>query len=390
MIGELINMGNTELKPTFSFPVGYVQFHNDKVYNFQLNRWYSLGYAKYSDLFEAAKRIQTFNDWKDSLVNLAQRAESEGRLIHAAYYYRAAEFYIPPNDTDKNKIYEKFISLIHPIMLSDGVEIKEVPYGEGAALPCLRLKHKGKANNRTVLIHGGFDSFKEEFYSLMKFFSNSGYHVILFEGPGQGAARRKYNLSFDYRWEKPVSAVLNYFGLQEATLVGISMGGYLCFRAAAFEPRIKRIIASSIAYDYSDFPAKILQPIVKLFYHKLTGFTSNEIRKAIQKGGMKSWYFNNLMYMLDTDKPIEAVQFITGLTADKLHCNRITQDVLILTGRNDHFVPFKMHKKQIDALIHANSVTGRVYRKESSASNHCQVGNMALALKTMLDWMDKR
>jgi pimeloyl-ACP methyl ester carboxylesterase len=337
---------------------------------------------------EAAKEIKTFEDWKAALTGLARRAESEGRLIGAAYYFRAAEFYTPPADPDKNMLYDKFISLIHPIMLSDGIEISEAPYGE-AALPCLRLKPSGKTNKGTILIHGGFDSFKEEFYSIMKYFSENGYDVIAFEGPGQGAARKKYGLPLTYKWERPVSAVLDHFGLEDATLLGISMGGYLCFRAPALDHRIKRVIASSIAYDYTDHPPKLLQPVVRLFYYKFTGFTTNAIRKAIKKGGIKSWYFSNLMYILDVGEPIKAVQFLTSLTADKLHCDKVTQDVLILTGRDDHFVPFKMHKKQVGALTSARSVTGKVFYKDSSASNHCQVGNIGLALETMLDWMDK-
>jgi hypothetical protein len=28
-----------------SFPVGYHKFHEKQLYNFQLNRWYSIGYA---------------------------------------------------------------------------------------------------------------------------------------------------------------------------------------------------------------------------------------------------------------------------------------------------------------------------------------------------------
>ncbi len=58
-----------------------------------------------------------------------------------------------------------------------------------------------------------------------------------------------------------MNAILNHFGLQDVTLLGISMGGYFCFRAAALETRIKRVIASAVAYDYMQFlpaPAQAL------------------------------------------------------------------------------------------------------------------------------------
>ena len=59
----------------FSFPVGYHQFHTVKIINFQLNRWHSLGYARFEDLLQAAQRIKTLDDWKGVMVSLAKEAE---------------------------------------------------------------------------------------------------------------------------------------------------------------------------------------------------------------------------------------------------------------------------------------------------------------------------
>ena len=381
-----MNMHKTQEQ--FGFPVGYLNFHKEQIFNFQLNRWYSLGYARYEDFTDVATRIQDFDDWKAELIKLAQRAEQENRLLNAAYYYRAAEFYISPDNPDKIKTYEKFKSLIHPLLADDGIEILNAPY-ESGYLPCLKMNAVRNARKGTIVIHGGFDSFKEEFYSIMKYFSGSGYDVIIFEGPGQGDARKTYNLVLDYKWEKPVSAVLDHFGLKDVTLLGISLGGYLCFRAAAFEPRIKKVIASSVAYDYTDFPPKLLQPIIRLFYNRLTNYTNNATLRAMKKGGLKSWYFSNLIYMTGSERPIDAIRYLTRMTAEALHCDRITQDVLILTGRDDHLIPLKMHKKQVGALVNAKSVTERVFCKDSHASNHCQIGNMPLNLQAMTEWIDK-
>ena len=74
--------------------------------------------------------------------------------------------------------------------------------------------------------------------------------------------------------------------------------------------------------------------------------------------------------------------------AENLHSDLVRQDVLILTGRNDHMVPFKMHDLQVKALTNANSVSERIFTREESAQNHCQIGNIGLALQVMLDWID--
>lgn len=382
MLGRLVVMSTN-----FTFPVGYHDFHKKKGYNFQFNRYYSWGYARYIDMVEVASRINSFSDWSVEWLKLAQQAEREYRLVNAAYYYRAAEFYLLPEDPDKTKVYNKFVSIIRDIMKADGFEFIEVPY-KNVYLPCLRLKANCNNSKGTIVMHGGFDSFKEEFYSTMKYFSDKGYEVIVFEGPGQGEARKKYELAFDYQWEKPTTAVLDYFKANDVTLVGISFGGYLCFRAAAFESRIKRVIASSIAYDYPDFNPKIIQPLIKLYINKFRGFANRAFLKDLKKGDQKSWWMSNFMYMTKKEQPIDVIHVMAGLTADKLYCDRITQDILILTGRDDHYVPFKMHKKQVDALANAKSVTDKVFYEDTYASNHCQVGNMELNLNTMIDWIE--
>ena len=72
-----------------------------------------------------------------------------------------------------------------------------------------------------------------------------------------------------------------------------------------------------------------------------------------------------------------------------IHPELVKQDVLLLAGREDHFIPFKMHDMQLKALVNAKSVTGRIFTEKEQAHNHCQTGNIGLALKTMIDWIEK-
>ena len=50
--------------------------------------------------------------------------------------------------------------------------------------------------------------------------------------------------------EKPVKAVLDYFHMDDVTLMGYSMGGCLAIRAGAYESRVKRVIADDILTDF--------------------------------------------------------------------------------------------------------------------------------------------
>jgi alpha-beta hydrolase superfamily lysophospholipase len=78
-----------------------------------------------------------------------------------------------------------------------------------------------------------------------------GWNCLIFEGPGQGSALRLNKLPFRYDWEAVVTPVvdfaLNLRGVdpERIALLGMSMGGYLAPRAAAFEHRI----AACVAYD---------------------------------------------------------------------------------------------------------------------------------------------
>ena len=241
----------------------------------------------------------------------------------------------------------------------------------------------------TIVIHGGFDSFIEECYSLAVYFSSQGFDIIMFEGPGQGAALKKYGLPLTYQWEKPVKAVLDYFQLDNVTLLGISMGGWMCFRAAAFEPRINRVIASSIAFDYMQIPPLPIQLLVKVLMLS-RGLMDYLARLKMNASYQERWGINNLMYITKTQSPMDATDVLLQFNEQNLHSELVKQDVLILTGAEDHFIPLKMHYKQVNALGNAKSVTGRIFTGKDQAQNHCQIGNIGLALDVMLKWIEAK
>lgn len=372
-----------------AFPVGYHTLHKKQLFNFQLNRWHSLGYVRLADLVEAGRRVRTFRDWKREMLRLAEEAVAENRLMNAAFYYRAAEFYTTSKDPDKEALYDKFVSLFYKVFKDSEIDRSKVPYG-GAFLPILRLPSAGKKKG-TILLHGGFDSFIEEWYSVMRYFSCHGYEVIGFEGPGQGAALRKYGLPLTLEWEKPVKAVLDHFNLADVTLLGLSMGGWFCLRAGAFEPRIKRVIASGHAVDYMKSMNAFLRKIhLWSFAHCRAFMNRMAALKFEKRESMAAWVVDHLKYITKKNRPLDALEIYVQMNEQNIHSELVKQDVLVLAGREDHFVPFKMHSMQINALTNARSVTGRVFTREEQAQNHCQIGNIGLALEVMVKWLEEK
>ncbi|NJP04539.1 MAG: hypothetical protein HC837_02340 [Chloroflexaceae bacterium] len=84
---------------------------------------------------------------------------------------------------------------------------------------------------------------------------------------------------------------------------------------------------------------------------------------------------------------MDAALALLQFNAEHLQSERVTQDVLILTGAADHFIPLKMHHLQVAALKHARSITERIFTEAEQGHNHCQVGNMGLALEVMATWV---
>ena len=381
--------GNPQDRETqLTFPVGYHSFHRKQLFNFPLNRWYSLGYATRADMAEIGSRVASFADWRRETLKLADRALDEGRLVNAAFGYRAAELYTMSHDPDKEVLYDKFIEVFYKAFEDDHIARHQIPYPEGF-LPAIAIPALGETKG-TILVHGGFDSFIEEWYSMMRHFADQGYDVIGFEGPGQGGALRKYGLPMTYEWEKPTRAVLDYFSLADVAIIGMSMGGWFCLRAAAFEPRVKRIIASGHAIDYMKSMNVVLREIHLWCMGHFRSWMERMAEKKFRGEGQGAWIVDHLKYITKRDKALDALDFYLELNERNMHPERITQDVLVMTGTDDHFIPFRMHEMQIRALANARSVTGRLFTRAEHAGNHCQTGNIGLALKVMLEWLREK
>ncbi len=369
-----------------TFPVGYHQFHKTEFFNFQLNRWHSFSLARYEDMLEAGKNIKKYEDWKPEMIRIAEKAVREDRLMNAAIYYRSAEFYTLFQDLDKELLYDKFSEYFYQAFADDHIQRIEIPYEDGY-LPAIKVS-PNREKKGTIVLHGGYDSFLEEWYLMLKYIAQAGYEAIGFEGPGQGAALIKAGLAMDIQWEKPTSTILDYFDLDDITLFGLSMGGWLCLRAAAYEPRIKRVVASGHAIHYMDIVPAVIGWIFEFFMRYETLFNKSSFMKMEKNPRMK-WEIGNTMRITKSKTPFEGAQLNLSLSRENMHADLIQQDVLFFSGQDDHFIPIRLHDQQVDALVNAKSVTNRVFTKAEQAQNHCQIGNIGLALDTMLSWVSE-
>jgi len=378
-------------KLEFSIPVGYFHFHDDIGLNFQFNRAL-INQCPMEEMMEAAQNIKKYTDVKAVMTALAEKALGEGRTLNAAFYYRFAEFFCFGDSVEKKRLFDQFMLLFYRALEADKIERHEIEY-PGGFLKAIRIR-SDKPEKGAVVVHGGGDSFVEEFYLSVRGLVDAGFEVVMFEGPGQGDPLQKYNIKMTHEWEKPTKAVLDYFKLDNVTLIGISLGGFFALRAAAFEKRIKRVIAWDVVYDFFEcvmgrngiLKYHIVNLLVSLKIKSLINYMAYKQMKAKE---MEKWIYEQMMYAYGADTMFDYMKTLKKYNTKQVSSN-VTQDVLLLAGEEDHIIPLRMYDRQLYAVKNAESVEGRIFTKEEHASNHCQVGNIDLALDYIIDWIKKK
>lgn len=373
---------NSELT---QLPVGFQAFHRRSFVNYQLNRAHALGFADGEELRQAAAKVRTAEDCVAVFDDLSARTERDDRLRNAASYQRVAEFFTPGRSAEKLSRYRRYRQLFDGGFADSGVVRHDVPYA-GSSLPAYRLAALGGLSRGTVLVHGGFDSLIEEFFAVWERIAGAGFDVIAFDGPGQGGARRLGGLVFDHDWEKPVAAVLDHFGIESASLVGISMGGYWALRAAGREPRIDRVVSWPPVYDWMYRVPQAFRGGVRAVLHRRR-FMAWSVRLRARLVPTLRLVVDQALYNIDSDDPVDVVDWFLGMNAGHLGSNRVTQDVLVMSGENDAFQPPVLTEAQAAALTAARSVAVRTFTEAEHADQHCQMGNLDLACRVLTAWL---
>jgi pimeloyl-ACP methyl ester carboxylesterase len=191
-----------------------------------------------------------------------------------------------------------------------------------------------------------------------------------------------------------VAAVLDHFAIERATILGISLGGCLAPRAAAFEPRIDRVVVCDVLDDFFDcFTARAGEPLARALSDLLAAGAREQVNaligRAMSGSAATGWAIRHGMHVAGAADPYEFLLWLREMSTASFS-DRITQDVLILAGADDHIVPRHQLWRQAQALRNARSVTTRLFTAAEHASNHCQIGNVGLALEVIRAWLDFR
>jgi alpha-beta hydrolase superfamily lysophospholipase len=214
--------------------------------------------------------------------------------------------------------------------------------------------------------------------------------VLLFEGPGQGRVIRVQKLPFRPNWETVVTPVVDYathrkeVDAHKIALMGISFGGYLAPRAAAFEKRIKACVANGGVYDFH--MAAHLTPEIEKSLD--TPGVAEEIDKMLfdkmKTNPSFRWAMANGMFTFKAKSPSEWLKMTRLYTMQDV-AGQITCPMLIVDSEEDRDMAGQASKLYEAVKSQKHFIR---FTKEEGAEEHCQMGAILISNARILDWLD--
>jgi pimeloyl-ACP methyl ester carboxylesterase len=354
---------------------------------------------------EWLKTATRVNKYADECLATGHKISAREAYLRAANYYRAAEFLlIDPEDPRIQTTWRSSKQCFGNAarLFSPPFESVEIPY-EGTTLQgyFYRVNDDDDNNNNnnrrrpTLIAHGGFDSTLEELYtSAAAPALERGYNCLTFEGPGQGGVIRKQKIPFRYDWEKVVKPVVDYalttrtkeIDPNRIALMGISMGGYLAARAAAFEHRISACILYNGVYDgYDAFASSFPKSLLTAIENGNSEVVNMVLSILMESDPNIRFNMKHGMWTTGINTPFELIQGSKNYTVKNVVQN-IKCPTLVLEAEKDDSFPGQP-KRVFDALTCPKKYI--LFTEEEGAEEHCQTGAPALSNQRIFDWLDE-
>ncbi|WP_407109639.1 alpha/beta hydrolase family protein [Streptomyces sp. DSM 116494] len=220
--------------------------------------------------------VRTFHELGDRLMgpppgSRPDDATRRSRALRAAQYYGQALFFVlgsdhPGNEEDLyragRRAWETFCDLCDPQPVR-----AQIPYGD-TTLPVWFFRPEPSDHCRpTVILTNGSDGQNVDMWTYgVAAALERGWNALVYDGPGQGQLLFVDRVVFTPTWEEVVSPLIDWLDMRpdaetrRIALTGLSMGGDLAPRAAAFEDRIAALVAMPGCVDpWLGFPPELRQ-----------------------------------------------------------------------------------------------------------------------------------
>ncbi len=367
------------------------------------------GMTDTGEVLETANRVNAKDPWSwarewrktaERVDEAARATEAAGHRLsagelslRAASYYRAAlHRHMAPHSSEVPDLATKEVAAFTRAMRLLGLPVERVaiPY-EGTTLAAYWYHHSDGARRPVLIGHEGRDGWAEDMYYIGREALRRGYNCLLVDGPGQGSTLRLQGLPFRPDWEKVITPVVDWLvarpdvDARAIGLMGLSMGGALAPRAAAFEPRLAFLVANPGVSNWSATFFRTLDKISPMIV-KLSKSNPNALNALMTTAGKLSpflqWGLTDTMWKHGVETPSALMADMRRYDASA-DISRIGCPTLVVDAEAEEYGDAKVF---YDALKCPK--TYLLFTEAEAAPLHVQTASLALGSQKMFDWID--
>lgn len=318
----------------------------------------------------------------DRLIALAEEDKAQGRMLsagdklgRAATYLLTAERLQAHDAPGRMALYHRFLDVFAQglILARESCTRVEIPY-EGTHLSALFVPANGVEGPQPVLVQvNGLDSTKEMKYrvGLPAWLAKRGIASLIVDQPGTGEALRLHGLTARFDSEHWASRVVDWLQTRpdiDASRIGmegVSLGGYYCPRAVAFEPRFACGVIWGANHDWRDVQKRRLE----------------------REGDFPVPHYWNHVRWVWGARDMDAFMAI----AENVHLDgildRIRVPFLVTHGEKDSQIPLKWAHRTYDQLINSPRREIKIFTDREGGVQHSSFDNSANAGAFIADWV---
>ena len=318
----------------------------------------------------------------EKLCGLAAEDEAHGRLLSAGEKYNRAAVYLltcerlqshqAPGRLD---LYRRVLELFaRGVYLSqENCERVEIPY-EGQHLAGLYTRAQGVQGPTPLLVQiNGLDSTKEMLYriGMPAWLAKRGVSSLCVDQPGTGEALRLGNMRARFDSEHWASRVVDWLETRPEVdakrigLQGVSLGGYYCPRAVAFEPRFACGAVWGANHDWRDVQKK---------------------RMAREGDFPVPHYWEHVRWVWGGKDNQEFLQIAENVHLDGV-LDRIRVPFLVTHGEKDSQIPLHWAQRTFDQLVNSPKRELKVFTDREGGAQHASFDNAINAGQYIADWV---
>ncbi len=325
---------------------------------------------------------ETWSQMADKLCDLAAEDEAAGRLISAGEKYNRAATYLLTCERlqahgapGRVALYQRFLEVFaRGLQLSqENCERVTIAY-EGKELSALYVRAEGVQGPAPILVQvNGLDSTKEMKYrvGLPAWLAKRGVSSLIVDQPGTGEALRLHGLTARFDSEHWASRVVDWLETRPEVdakrigMEGVSLGGYYCPRAVAFEPRFACGVAWGANHDWRDVQKRRLQ----------------------REGNLPvPHYWAHVCWVWGAKDIDDFMRIAENVHLDGI-LDRVRVPFLVTHGEKDSQIPLQWAHRTYEQLVNSPKRELKVFTEREGGVQHSSFDNSINAGHYIADWV---